>query len=78
VRRIKPGDLIVWTNGSVGIITEKVDIYKHNGVTSRSRIPAWRWLITFSGDLPYNYSELWGISEDLLLSGEYGEIIYQE
>jgi hypothetical protein len=48
VRRIKPGDLIVWT------------------------------LITFSGDLPYNYSELWGISEDLLLSGEYGEIIYQE
>jgi hypothetical protein len=73
VRRIKPGDLIVWTNGSVGIITEKVDIYKHNGVTSRSRM-----LITFSGDLPYNYSELWGISEDLLLSGEYGEIIYQE
>jgi len=57
----------------------KVDIYIYNNVSSRSRRPQYRWLLSFSGDkVPYDYSETWGISEELLLSGEYCEIKYKD
>tara|TARA_R110000765_G_scaffold424647_2_gene535914 strand:- start:616 stop:819 length:204 start_codon:yes stop_codon:yes gene_type:complete len=63
----------------VAIAARKVDIYLYNEVSSRSRKPQYRWLLSFSsGDIPYDYSETWGVSEELLLSGEYCEIKYKD
>lgn len=78
-RALRSGDLILWHNGSVAIAVRKVDIYLYNGVSSRSRRPQYRWLLSFSsGNIPYDYSETWGVSEELLLSGEYCEIKYKD
>lgn len=79
-RPLRPGDLILWWHSdAVAITVRKVDIYVYNNVSSRSRRPQYRWLLAFSGDkAPYDYSETWGISEELLLSGDYGEVIYQK
>ena len=76
---LKPGDLILWWSGEVAIAVQKVDIYLYNSVSSRSRKPQYRWLLAFSDDkAPYDYSEIWGIAEQVLLSGEYCEIKYKD
>ncbi len=76
---LSPGDLILWHTGEIAIAVRKVDIYLYNSVHSRSRRPQYRWLLSFSdGNIPYDYSETWGTSEELLLSGEYCEVKYKD
>ena len=76
---LSPGDLILWHSGEIAIAVRKVDIYLYNNVSSRSRKPQYRWLLNFSnGKKPYDYSETWGISEELLFAGDYAEIVYKD
>jgi len=79
LKPLSPGDLILWHSGEIAIAIRKVDIYLYNNVSSRSRTPQYRWLLSFSnGRTPYDYSETWGISEELLFTGDYGEIVYKD
>jgi len=77
-RPLSPGDLILWHSGEIAIAVRKVDIYLYNSVSSRSRRPQYRWLLHFVGELPYDYSQTWGASEETLLSGDTCEIKYKE
>tara|TARA_R110000824_G_scaffold195992_1_gene378953 strand:- start:5290 stop:5535 length:246 start_codon:yes stop_codon:yes gene_type:complete len=59
--KIKPGDTVIWEDGTVGIIIECVDIYKHNNIASRRNYsPSWSWIVKFPGDVPINYNERYG------------------
>ena len=72
---LKIGDLIIWNDGCIGILYEKVDLYTHIKAASRKYNPRWRWLIKFSGEVPRNYSSNIGVAEEKLLDGTFGKII---
>jgi len=71
----KIGDLVIWNNGRVGILYERVDLYVHMKVSSRNYSPRWHWLINFSDEDPWDYSSILGISEKGLLDGTFGKLI---
>ena len=53
--KLKPGDTVVWEDGTVGIITERIDIYK-----GRSPEPEWSWIVKFPRNPPKSYNERYG------------------
>jgi len=59
--KIKPGDTVIWQDGTVGIIVECLDISQ-----GRSRNPSWSWIIKFPGDVPISYNERYGECEQNL------------
>ena len=76
---IKPGDIIVWREDkNIGVFLRKVEMHAQRGIASRNFNPKWVWLIEFNDPAPWNYSKDWGVREDKLLSGTYGEIYHQK
>jgi hypothetical protein len=67
-RRIPPkaGDLVIWKDGSIGILIERFDIYD---TKSRGGYPSWSWIIEFPKDCPDNYNKTWGEAENNLING---------
>ena len=60
--RLKPGDLIIWTDGTPGVLLERFDMYaKPDGSTDH--YPSWCWHIAFNGPTPREYNEKYGALE---------------
>jgi len=65
--KLKPGDTVVWEDGTVGIIAECIDIYRHSKIASRRNYtPSWSWIVKFPCDPPENYNETYGECEQNL------------
>jgi len=65
---MKPGDLIIWTNGTPGVLLERFDMYTRDDGTRYSTVPSWCWHIAFNGPIPRDYSKRWGALETNLRS----------
>ena len=73
--QLKPGGLIIWTDGTPGILLERFDMYADalDGAAARRRVaghhhPTWCWHIAFSGPAPRDYNEKWGAAEVNMLN----------
>ena len=65
--RLKPGDLIIWTDGTPGVLLERFDMYaKPDGSTDH--YPSWCWHIAFNGPTPREYNEKYGALEVNMLN----------
>ena len=65
--RLKPGDLIIWTDGTPGVLLERFDMYaKPDGSTDH--YPSWCWHIAFNGSIPRDYNEKYGVLEINMLN----------
>ena len=65
-RKIPPkvGDLIIWKDGTVGVLVERYDLYAKAKIASRrSYSPCWSWRIFFPNDPPDGYNIAYGESE---------------
>jgi len=61
-RRLQPGDLIIWTDGTPAILLKRFDMYaKPDGSTDH--YPSYCWHVAFSGPTPQDYNEKYGILE---------------
>jgi len=65
---MKPGDLIIWTDGTPGILLNRFDMYTRDDGTRYSTVPSWCWHIAFNGPIPRDYSKRWGALETNLRS----------
>jgi hypothetical protein len=60
--RLNPGDLIIWPDGTPGVLLERFDMYaKPDGSTDH--YPSWCWHIAFNGPTPREYNEKYGALE---------------
>jgi len=60
---MKVGDLIIWTDGTPGILLNRFDMYTRDDGARYSTVPAWCWRIAFNGPTPRDYNEKWGALE---------------
>ena len=61
--QLKTGDLIIWTDGTPGVLLERFDMYAKPEDLPSSHYPSWCWRIAFAGPTPRGYSEEYGSSE---------------
>ena len=61
--RLKPGDLIIWTDGTPGVLLERFDMYAKPEDLPSSHYPSWCWRIAFNGATPRDYNEKYGALE---------------
>ena len=61
--RLKPGDLIIWTDGTPGVLVERFDMYAKPEALPNSHYPSWCWHIAFNGATPRDYNEKYGALE---------------
>ena len=59
--QLKTGDLIIWTDGTPGVLLRRFDMYNKPG--RQNDYPTWCWHIAFAGPTPRGYSEEYGSSE---------------
>ena len=65
--RLNPGDLIIWPDGTPGVLLERFDMYaKPDGSTDH--YPSWCWHIAFNGPTPREYNEKYGALEVNMLN----------
>ena len=60
--RLNPGDLIIWTDGTPGVLLERFDMYA-KPYRGGSHYPSWSWHIAFNGPIPRDYNEKYGALE---------------
>jgi len=77
-RGLEAGDLIIWKDGKIGILLVKEDLYTRMKIASRNYKPRWRWFIGFNEQPPWDYSQNAGVSEDKLLEGTYGKLVFKD
>jgi|TARA_R100000458_G_C8270949_1_gene245674 hypothetical protein len=63
---LKPGKLIEWKDGSLGVLGERVDIFTELKISSRNYSPRWHWKIYFLGPPPPDYNPIHGIHESII------------
>ena len=63
--RLNPGDLIIWPDGTPGVLLERFDMYEdsQSRTVAGHHHPTWCWHIAFSGPSPRDYNEKWGAVE---------------
>jgi hypothetical protein len=62
-KRLHPGDLIIWTDGTPGVLLKRFDMYaKPEGLPS-NHYPSYCWHIAFNGPTPRDYNEKYGALE---------------
>lgn len=59
--QLKTGDLIIWTDGTPGVLLRRFDMYAKPERLIAT--PTWCWHIAFNGPTPRGYSEEYGASE---------------
>ena len=66
--RLEPGDLIIWTDGTPGVLLERFDMYAKPEDLPSSHYPSWCWRIAFNGATPRDYNEKYGALEVNMLN----------
>ena len=65
--RLKAGDLIIWEDGTPGILLSRFDMYAGPDGSSGD-YPTWCWHIAFNGHVPRNYNQQYGACETNLFN----------
>jgi len=60
--------MVIWKDGSIGILIERFDLYTRGKIASRNYTPCWCWRIEFPNSPPYNYNIQYGESEINLMN----------
>ena len=63
--RLKTGDLIIWPDGTPGVLLGRFDMYENSQsrtVTGHHH-PSWCWHVGFAGPTPRDYNEKYGVLE---------------
>ena len=66
--RLKPGDLIIWPDGTPGVLLKRFDMYAKPEDQSVRPHPSWCWHIAFNGPTPRDYNEKYGALEVNMLN----------
>ena len=62
-KELKPGQLVQWIDGKIGILVKRFDFYVEKGIASRNYHPRWHWNIQWCGDPPLDYISVYGVPE---------------
>jgi len=54
---LKPGDTVIWNDGSVGMLIELIDVF---GLDSPNLSREWSWVIAWPNNPPCDYNKSWG------------------
>ena len=65
--RLHPGDLIIWPDGTPGVLLERFDMYARSDGSS-GHYPSYCWHIGFSGPTPRDYNKKYGALEVNMLN----------
>ena len=65
-KELKPGQLVQWADGKIGILVERFDFYVKKGIASRNYRPRWHWSIQWCGDHPLDYVFEYGVPENFM------------
>ena len=66
-RKPQVGDLIQWSEGQVGVLVERFDLYQRAKLATRNYSPRWCWHIVFFGPIPISYNTVYGVSEATIM-----------
>ena len=65
-KKLKPGKLIQWSDGKMGLLVRRFDYYVERGISSRNYRPQWHWTIDWIGSAPLDYIFEYGVPEDFI------------
>ena len=66
--QLKTGDLIIWPDGTPGVLLRRFDMYAKSEDLPSSHYPSWCWHIAFNGPTPRDYNEKYGALEVNMLN----------
>lgn len=62
-KKLKPGKLIQWSDGKIGLLVRRFDYYVEKGVASQNYRPKWHWTVDWVAGPPLDYIFEYGIPE---------------